>query len=265
MNIIDNIIYSINKKQSIIFAKFGDGEYASVKKNYGSNCDNDNYSKKKGRELIESIQYITSIKNNNYIGLWGCENGIINNSTIRVKLFWESKCNNPIKFADYHTFIIETNDKYLEKKIKLYKTIKSSNMKKIYICNPLMIKSKKLLNIDVLIHVDFNNWYDKKFDVIYQEILNNSDKNNPNIIIFSTGMGAKILIYKLLKKMPNNIYLDIGSALDKLCTKKTSRGWEPVYETQLTYFKDLLSDDWNDDKYNFLYDKAINHIGIHLN
>lgn len=264
MNIINNIINSITKKQSLIFAKFGDGEYASVNYNNGHNCDNDNYSKKKGIELIESIKYITSIKNNNYIGLWGFENGKMNILYNNIKIFWENLCSVPIKFADYHTFIIENNDTFLKQKIELYKTIKNSTLKKIYVCNELMLKSKKLLNIDVLIHVDFNNWYDKDFNTIYQKILDNIDENNPNIIMFSAGMASKILIYKLLQKSPSNIYLDLGSALDQICTKKTSRGWEPEYKTQLIYFKDLLSDDWNDSKYNFIYDEANTRIGIHL-
>ena len=63
---------------------------------------------------------------------------------------------------------------------------------------------------------------------------------------------------------PGVTFLDLGSSLDKICTKKTSRGWEPEYKTQLIYFKDLLSDDWNDSKYNVIYDKAKIHIGIHL-
>jgi hypothetical protein len=78
------------------------------------------------------------------------------------------------------------------------------------------------------------------------------------------GMSAKVLIAELSKKYPKGIYFDIGSGLDKLCTKKDSRGVYKSYEELLDLFKGIIPDSWNDPKYDYIYDEASTKLGIHL-
>ena len=59
------------------------------------------------------------------------------------------------------------------------------------------------------------------------------------------GMSAKVLISELRKKHSRGIYLDIGSALDYVCTKKCSRGNKYSYEYIENVFRDLIPDNWN--------------------
>jgi len=77
-------------------------------------------------------------------------------------------------------------------------------------------------------------------------------------------MGGKVIIGDLLKIYSNGIYLDFGSGLDLICTKHDTRGWKYNYESLLTAFNDILPDDWNDEKYNYIYEKAKLHTGLHL-
>ena len=150
-------------------------------------------------------------------------------------------------------------------KIKLYKAIKFSKMNKIIICNDILIKSKFLLNANHLVHVPFNNWFDSQFhnilDYIKQIIKGN---NHPPIVITCCGMNAKVLICELYKEFPNGIFLDFGSALDLICTKRDSRGREYNYEYLRDLLQELLPADWESEKWNSIYEQARYKMGIHM-
>ena len=77
-------------------------------------------------------------------------------------------------------------------------------------------------------------------------------------------MGSKVLLAELIKLYPGGIYLDYGSSLDKLCTKKETRGWNYSYEYLLDLCKDIIPDNWNDTNYDYIYDKAKGMLGMHL-
>jgi hypothetical protein len=77
-------------------------------------------------------------------------------------------------------------------------------------------------------------------------------------------MGSKILISELYKQFPNNIYLDIGSAIDQICTKKKSRGYEPSYEQSIENVKDIIPADWDSPEYEYIYNEAYYNIGYHV-
>ncbi len=254
MEITDIIINSIKNQTPFSFSKYGDGEFYCANSISGSNCDNDMYTDKKRIGLIESFKYMVENNNlNSYIGIW---------HDINQCKFWENLTKNPVKWAKYHTIIMDNDE--TQKKVELYKTIKESTMKKIYICNPLLEKAKILLNIDYMIHIPFNNWFDTQFDHILEQLKNIIEPDIKYIIMTSAGMGSKILICELIKLFPNNIYLDFGSAIDKICTKRTSRGWEPEYDTFITLLKDIIPEDWNNSKYDYIYEESKTKLGIHL-
>ena len=89
------------------------------------------------------------------------------------------------------------------------------------------------------------------FDDIYEQIIKYYNDDLNVFIITCAGMGSKVLIMELHKKFPNGIFIDIGSGLDYLCTKKSSRGNKYDYESLENYFKEILSNDWYDSKYNY--------------
>jgi len=255
MEITNILTEAINNQTPISFSKYGDGEFFCANSCDGVNCDMDPYTFKKKKGLIESFQYMVNEVPNSYMGIWNYEK--------TQSDFWEGLTTKKIKWAKYHTIIMDNDN--VDNKVSLYKSIKYSTMKKIYICNPLMIKAKLLLNIDYMVHVPFNNWFDSYFDELMNVLKKIIRKDEKYIIITSAGMGAKILICELSKLFPNNIYLDFGSAIDKICTKKTSRGWEPSYEVLMSLLKDLISQkDWNDPKYDIVYEEAKKKMGIHL-
>ena len=256
MNITAFLTECVNTQTPVVFCKYGDGEFqCAFNPNTGHNCDNDLYTENLSRSLKESFQYIVANHTNCYIGLW---------NTGENKKDWESIVKQKIKWVDYHSIIIDNDKTHNSKKYLLYKAIKHSKMKKIIVCNRLLIKSKNLLNIDECIFVDFNNWFDNKFNIVLQEVSNAIGSDENHIIITCCGMGAKVLISELAKKFSRGIYLDFGSALDLICTKRDSRGRNYDYDHVSELFKDFLSDDWEDNKWNQVYEEARQKLGLHL-
>ena len=255
MNITDLLTDCVTRDKPISFIKYGDGEFLCAFHRNGSNCDNDTYTNKLGDSIINSFIYMVEHSENSYIGLW---------HNLENKTRWEQIVNKNVKWVDYHSILIDDNNINNLNKLELYKSIKYSKRKKIIICNELLIKSKLLLNLDEVIMVPFNNWFDSHFEELINILNNMINTDNNHIVITCCGMSAKVLICELYKKFPNGIYLDFGSGLDLICTKKNSRGHNHDYDFVKDLLKELLPDDWEDSKYDYIYENAKVKLGIHL-
>ena len=252
MEITDYLTQCVYEKTPVIFAKYGDGELNAVRGINGCNCDRDSYTTILKNGLIDSFKYMVEYGNNAYLGIWPFHDAIE---------YWKQFVEKPIRNVDYCAIIINDD---IKKKINLLKTIKESPLKKIYVCNHLMKRAKILLNIDYMIHVPLNNWVDPQLIDILENIKSVITPSEQFIILTSAGMGSKILISELFKLFPNNIYLDVGSALDQICTKKKSRGYEPSYEEAMENLKDIIPEDWDSPEYDYIYNEAYYNIGYHV-
>jgi hypothetical protein len=254
LEITDHLTECVEKEIPVSFSKYGDGEYNCAVGGWGWNCDNDRYTHQLGTGLKESFKYMSNHAENAYMGIWHDH---------KHCSFWESLAEKPVKWANYHTILFDKNNE--EQKIRLYKAIKASKMKKIIVCNDLLIKSKFLFNANYLVHVPFNNWFEGQFtsilDYIKQLI---GDSNRPPLVITCCGMNAKVLICELYKAYPAGIYLDFGSALDLICTKRDSRGREYTYDYLSLLLQELLPADWENDKWNGIYEQARYKMGVHM-
>jgi hypothetical protein len=263
---INEITHCIQNNIPVRFCKYGDGEHFCAIKymdniNHTQNCDNDTYTIKLSNGIRESFRYITSI-DNTFIGKW------FNQDTVK---YWEGLASKEVIWVQYHTLLFSASDisddgSFIHK-TKIYKAVKESTLKKIIICNELLIKTKILLNLDHVVIIPLNNWFDSQFDSVLnkvRELIGPQDGNH--IILTACGMSAKVLIAELHKTHPKGIYLDIGSGLDCLCTKKDSRGWGYIYNQLYAKFKqhNFLTTDWEDPKYNYIYNEARNKLGTHL-
>jgi hypothetical protein len=262
------LTYCINNQQPIIFAKFGDGEYQCARHFRGHNCDSDNYTPTLGHAVKCAFVYLSQI-NIAYLGAW---------HTAEVLQYWNSLTSHvppssrAPKWVDYHSIIVDVKDFHgdgaaISTKILLYRAIQQSPLQKIIVCNPLLIKAGLLFQTENIIQVSFRNWFDGDAVNIYTQIAAIlTPATTPAILIFASGMGSKPLIAELHKQYPNNIYLDFGSALDLLCTKRDSRGRGYSYETLHNKMAsaDILPPSWDDPKYNDVYVAAQKSLGIHL-
>lgn len=252
MEITNILSECIRTRTPVSFSKYGDGEYACAKLFKGRNCDADLYTEKKQSALIESFKYMAETAPNAYMSYW----------TNDISSYWQSLTQTQVRWGKIHTMIFDEDS--IQEKVELYKTIKESTMKKIYICNPLMIKAQSLLNIDLMVYIPLNNWFDTLFEELIQTLKSVIVQDEQYIIMCSAGMGAKVVICELTKLFPNNIYLDIGSALDTICTKRVTRDSNRTYEKVLYYLRDLIPSNWNDPKYERIYEEAKNKMGMHL-
>lgn len=253
MNITDKIIYHIKNNKPITFMKFGDGEFNCVFHRNGHNCDNDKYTQQLSNELLNSFKYMVENGNDHYMGLW---------HDLKNMNQWEKCVNNPVEWANYHTLIFDTDHNYNVNKLEIYKELKYSKRKKIMVCNELLVKSKSLLNIDEIVIVPFNNWFDTQFETIIQIITDIIQEDS--IVITSCGMSSKVLLCRLYQLFPKGTYLDVGSGLDLLCTKKHTRGYNITYDYMISLFNELLPSDWDDSKYDYIYEQANYKLGLHL-
>jgi len=214
------------EKKPVSFSKYGDGEYLCASAHSGGNCDGDQYTDKLRNGLIDSFKYMTQEVDNSYIGMWWDEN---------TNEFWKSLVEDTdrIKCAYYHTFIVDKTDfgtDTIIQKMNLYRSIQESNLKKIIVCNPLLVKLQYLVKSDHMVNIPFNNWFDTKFEEVFNAIKTHIGDDEQPMVITSCGMSAKVLICELTKLYPKGIFLDFGSAADFICTKKHSRGASYTYE-----------------------------------
>lgn len=260
MDITKHITSCVLTNTPVSFSKYGDGEYLCMHGSKSQNCDNDRYTDKLRHFLIYSLKYVTEETNNSFIGLWPNE---------ETKEYYQSLVSKPIKWADYHTIIITNEDikentEALRNKIELYKSIKNSPLKKIIICNKFLVRAEKLLNLTGTIHIPLCNWFDDHIESLIGNLTDNVLNHEPFILITCCGMSAKVIISEVSKRFPHGIFLDFGSALDLICTKHDSRGWEYKYEDLVRVFKDLLPDDWENEIYNNIFESAKLYTGVHL-
>lgn len=234
MDISNILIDCVKNKTPVSFSKYGDGEYLCARGASGHNCDCDNYTKKLRHALIDSFKYMTENKDNCYIGLW---------ISPEVKAYWESLVSKNIKFAKYHSLIVDGDDNL--NKIALFKEIKFSPLKKILVSNSSLEKAKRLLNIDYMFTISYNNWFDSCFEPLLNAIVKTINPDEQYIVITCAGMGSKVLICELTKLFPNNIYLDFGSSLDKICTKRHTRDGQLPYETLLNIYNEIIPENWD--------------------
>ena len=258
---VENFIYCIENKKPISFSKYGDGEYLCADSEihkiqnmqFTQNCDGDNFTKSLSESLKKSFVYMVENGENAFLGKW---------HDIDVVKYWESLTNNKVNWANYHSLLLYDGDINI---INIYKSIKKATQKKIYICNELLIKSKILLNIDHIVIIPLNNWFDTEFDKVLKKIIHLIGKKDGNhIVMTSCGMSAKVLICELYKLYPKGIYLDIGSGLDTICTKRSTRGMIFDYIISYSLFKELIPENWDDTIYDDIYIKANDKLGLHL-
>ena len=231
----------ITENKPCIFAKYGDGEYRCANFWEGHNCDDVQYTQNIGEKVRLSFIY-NSQQPNSMIGAWHDSSD---------KIFWESLLSPglSVNWVDFHRIIIDNTTpikKQTNDKLELYKAIKESKRRKIYVANADMYKSKEIFSIDYHIIIHPNNWFDNDFDTIFNSVKDKIEIDSDTMILVSGGMGAKFLISELHKQFPNAIYLDVGSAFDTICTGKYTRSCYSSYNDIKNYLKPLFNNDTND-------------------
>jgi hypothetical protein len=247
------LIEHITEEKPITFVKFGDGECYCMLFVKGRNCDRDTYTPKLGFGLIDALIYF-SHQPTCYVGEWS------NPQMIN----WYKSIVAPatIQFVDYHSLIMY-NDENTEK-AALIRAIHHSKQKKIIVCNDLLVKAKLLFKADELVFVDRRGWFDTQIDRVVEACQRAiGDCKNP-IVMTMAGMGSKVLLRRLHALYKEGTFLDFGSAVDKICTKRETRGHKHSYPYLISLVSDILTEEWDDPKFEPIYETATHELGLHI-
>ena len=128
MNSTQQLTWYLNNNIQCIFAKYGDGEFNAANYWVGANCDETPYTKNLGDKVRESFVY-NSQQSNAMMGAWHDTSN---------KQFWEGLGNSNVTWVNFHTVLIDNNSpaNYNNDRLELFKSIKESTRKKIYVANP---------------------------------------------------------------------------------------------------------------------------------
>ena len=224
------------------FIKYGDGEYYAAIQLPGHNIDRTPYSPLLGEKMVESFKYMTTIPHLMF-GAW--------HDPLKVD-YWNSLSGAPPNWVNYHTVIIDNLED--PDKMPSYKAIKESRRYKIYVANAEMKKANYLLNNNAHIVVHPSNWFDMDYENVLAAVCTTISKASTGastgaMLLTSAGMGAKPLIADVLRQYPETIVIDIGSALDTICTKRDTRGFghvHGIYHDQLCdYLRPIVPENWD--------------------
>jgi hypothetical protein len=147
-----------------------------------------------------------------------------------------------IPWGAFDMFFFSTYIEFQQKRLPLYRAIRTCTQQKIFVCNETLVKNSKLLfRIDTHVTIHPRNWFETEFDKTYSAIT--AAVHDPTNVLFliSAGMGGKYLIYKLSRDYPLAIILDIGSAFDLICGLRRTRSYHTLSVTDIQrVWEDLL-------------------------
>jgi hypothetical protein len=222
---ISFFIDSIQTNKQFVFAKYGDGEYNAAVQIQGGNCDGTPYTSKLGQGVKDAFCYIAK-QPNVYIGQWDDFNG--------VDKYFQSLIDTPVQWVNYNIFIFKSKSQFYQEQLEFYRAIRNSKKQKLYVCNPFMAeRASSLLNLDGIITIDPVNWFETNYDDILNQTITAVKDPNNIMILTSAGMGAKVLISDLHKVFPNATIIDIGSALDLMCSGRRSRNFHTLSDIDI--------------------------------
>lgn len=203
--------------------RVGDGEIQCMVGVKGHNCDFQSYSPKLQKALKESLSSLGKI-DNTFFSRWkldGPEQAVI--SSLEEEL--------GIKCTEDHDLLMHRVGEITSDHYELWKTIKESPRRKVFVGPDRLSGVMHFLNVDVMTVVPQHEAFDRPFD---PEALDN------DIWLFSAGLAAKVWIGEVVKKNPNVTCIDTGSAFDPIFVGGTRTN--QLSQSYLKeFYKDLLN------------------------
>jgi len=208
---LEQILQKIKTGTHFGLIRPSDGEHAIMKNRTLTNCDN--WTFKEGGKLRELLQKSIKTEDPNlYIGIpcntcnkpWNCTDKIYNNFINTFKV--------PIKQRTYANIFGNSNWK------TFIDFIKSYNEKFSLITSG----DKDFAETFIIDKYLVNDW-DEKWEDETERLFKFIENKNNELILFSAGPLSKVWIPMCMKKNPNNMYVDVGGAIDILSKGTTTR------------------------------------------
>jgi hypothetical protein len=194
-SIIDLFTDKIKKKENFSFIKRGDGEEFCMSGMVGTNCDGHEYSPELGKELKDSFDFFAT-QENCFVPLFDDQN--------------------------YFNVLLHRIGKNNAKVKGFYQAIREDERKKFFVGPKRLARVARILKAKHII-IPEKNAFNEYVDIvakIMEEMIPNKQIFSNNIVLFSAGMPAKVLIREVLTVIGmDNTCLDLGSAFDSLISQ----------------------------------------------
>lgn len=221
-----DFIRFIETNQPFVFAKFGDGEYNAVHRFPGGNCDGTPYTPRLGEEITRSFNELSS-NSNVYIGRWA--------DSPQVSEYFGKSVPHPVNWENYNLLIFRSYAEFFNRAMPYYMAIRAAKQQKIYVCNSSMVElSRDILGISDHVVIDPVNWFTTQYEAVLKQIQTTVRTPESLLILTSAGMGAKPLLADLYKIYPKAILIDIGSAMDLICSRRRTRDYHTLNEEEIS-------------------------------
>jgi hypothetical protein len=215
-----DFIRFIETNQPFVFAKFGDGEYNAVQRFQGGNCDGTPYTPKLGEAITRAFNTLTP-NSNVYIGRWA--------DSHQVSEYFGKSVSHPVNWENYNMLIFRSAAEFFNRAMPYYVALRRATQQKIYVCNDSMVGlSRAILGVTDHVVIDPVNWFETQYDQILSSVKQTVRTPESLMILTSAGMGAKPLIADLYKLYPHAIIIDIGSAMDLICSHRRTRDYHTL-------------------------------------
>jgi len=226
-----DVVELLKGEKPVIFAKFGDGEYYACIGARGGNCDGTPYTQTLGTCIRDSIKTL-AVMPHAFIGKWA--------DSPQPSAYFQGLCPEEIRWENYNIFIFRTSSEYYDRCLPMYKAIRNATQQKIYVCNESMVDgTRNFLNVDAHVIVDSRHWFETAYQQTLQSLKTTITTPNP-IILTSAGMGAKPLIADIATMYPGATILDIGSALDLICSSRRTRDYHRLTDEEINRIRNSL-------------------------
>ena len=208
----------VRTKTPCMMVKYGDGEEQSARGFSGKNCNDTPYTPALAKSVRESFLYNIQ-QPNAMVGKW------------YESKYWEelaSTIGASVPYVDNGTAIFTKydNPQQICEKVELYKAIRDSSMRKIYVANEFHHPACPIFRIDHLVEIHRSNWFEQSFDDVLAQTRALMEPGN-TLVLLSGGIGAKYLLTELHRSFPTCLYIDIGSGFDKIVSGIDTRDYFP--------------------------------------
>ena len=228
-----DFIRFIETNQPFVFAKFGDGEYNAVQQFQGGNCDGTPYTSNLGKAITRAFNSL-SPNSNVYIGRWA--------DSQQVSEYFSKSVSNPVNWENYNLLIFRSSAEFFNRAMPYYVALRKATQQKIYVCNESMIGlSRAILGVTDHVVIDPVNWFETQYEQILSSVKQTVRTPESLIILTSAGMGAKPLIADLYQLYPNAIIIDIGSAMDLICSHRRTRDYHRLSGEEIHHISNAIA------------------------
>lgn len=229
-----DFIHFIETNQPFVFAKFGDGEYNAVHGFPGGNCDGTPYTSKLGEEITRAFREL-SPNPNVYIGRWA--------DSSQVTDYFGKSVPHKVNWENYNMLIFRSSAEFFNRAMPYYIALRKAKQQKIYICNQSMVElSRTVLGVTDHVVIDPVNWFETQYASVLSNVKQCVRTPESLMILTSAGMGAKPLLADLYKLYPKAILIDIGSAMDLICSHRRSRDYHTLSGEEILQISNAITE-----------------------